>query len=92
MNKQWLVLLSGVLIGGAMLVAVRGVNAQPSNPIGDSRPSAAIVVRVRRHPAPSPAGGVPFAPLAPTKVCPRCGGAISPGARFCGNCGEPLAT
>ena len=47
MNKHWLVLLSGVLISGAVFVAVRGVNAQPSGPIGDARPSDAIVVRVQ---------------------------------------------
>lgn len=42
-------------------------------------------------PVSAPPPPPPPAAAAPASVCPVCGAAVAPGARFCGNCGQPSA-
>ena len=51
------------------------------NPISD-RPGAQNLQAMMNPAAPAPSGG---------GFCPQCGGAVSPGQKFCANCGNPLA-
>lgn len=97
---------TGLLAVGALLLIITSTRPRRQRPQpgprppqptpGSQQPYGAPPVQAQQPPHRQPQGGAypgAYAQPAPTPEnrCPTCGATVRPGARFCANCGEPMA-